>query len=150
MLGVFGGAGGLHDVLVPNLRALLSHEAMRACSMLGAVVLDGGTDSGVMQMVGAGVARSGNPTVRVLGCCPQGITRAPSDPPNSDLVDLEPRHTDFLLVPSSEWGGETSTMFTVASTLCQALPGVAVLANGGQISKKEVGAHEVERRECST
>ena len=99
-----------------------------------------GTDSGVMQIVGAGVARSENRSIRVVGCCPQGITRAPSDPPDKDLVDLEPHHNDFVLVPSSEWGGETTTMFTLAAVLLEHIPGVAVLANGGQISMKEVSA----------
>jgi len=138
LLCIFGGAGGLHDVLVPNLRVLLSQGALKAATVLGCVMLDGGTDSGVMKMVGGAVGKSQERTVRVVGCCPQGITRSPCDPLNSSLVDLEPRHTDFVLVPSSDWGGETTTMFSLAATFLAKIPGVAVLANGGQISKKEV------------
>ena len=37
-----------------------------------------------------------------------------------------------------QWGGETSSMFTVASVLSTRIPAVAIAANGGMISRKEV------------
>lgn len=67
-----------------------------------------------------------------------GITHLPGAAGSSDTVPLEAHHTDFVLVPSSEWGGETTTMFSLARVLRTRIPAIAVLANGGQISKKEV------------
>lgn len=69
---VFGGAGGLHHMLVPNLKALITHGAVVAAAGVGGIVLDGGTDFGVMQMVGQAVGRTRKRTVRVIGCCPDG------------------------------------------------------------------------------
>ena len=62
---------------------------------------------------------------------------------------MEPHHSHFVLAPSNDWGGETTTLFTLAKALTsswlsavrtspRAPPMAAVLANGGFISKQEV------------
>lgn len=56
----------------------------------------------------------------------------------SFLADLEPHHTNFLLIPSDEWGGETTSMYAVIQVLRLHLPSVAVLANGGGIAQVEI------------
>jgi hypothetical protein len=56
----------------------------------------------------------------------------------SDLVPLDPNHSHFVLVDSAEWGGETETMYALAQYLSQQSPSVALLADGGKITKKEL------------
>lgn len=139
LLCVFGGAGGLHDLLVPNLRSLIKRGAMSAVVAQGGMVLDGGTQSGVMEMVGSALSGQNPQILRVIGVVPGGAVNTPNTvEPKSYNASLEPHHSNFALVPSSDWGGETSTMFTIAQEIRAHVPTVAVLANGGFISKMEI------------
>lgn len=139
LLAVFGGAGGLHDLLVPNLTQLFTRGVVAAAMALGAMILDGGTKSGVMRMVGQATATLPVGSLRLVGVCPAGLVVRPGEtPPDSMSAELERHHSSFVLVPSNDWGGETSTMFTVAEALLRRVPALALLANGGQISKKEI------------
>ena len=134
---VFGGAAGLHDLLVPSLRSLIREGVVAAALRVGAMMLDGGTKSGVMEMVGSAFERV-KTGIRLLGVCPRGLVQLPGTPADSSLSPLEDHHSGFIFPPSDDWGGETTTMFTVAAAIHQRLPVVAVLANGGMISKNEV------------
>ena len=51
---------------------------------------------------------------------------------------LDPDHSHFVLVESKEWGGETEMMFKLAKALASKIPAITILANGGDISRKEV------------
>jgi hypothetical protein len=107
--------------------------------MSGGMILDGGTAAGVMEMVGSALHRLDARTLRILGVSPAGLVLKPGErsaDPNS--ANLEPHHPNFIMVPAAEWGGETSTMFCFANALARRVPAVAVLANGGMISKKEI------------
>ena len=74
VLCVFGGAGGLHSVLMPKLQSLVGRGAVGAAAQAGALVLTGGTESGMMKMVGSALSRGGAAphTLPLLGCCPRG------------------------------------------------------------------------------
>ena len=74
LIAVFGGAGGLHKLLVPKLQRLISEGLVAVAAREGAMLLTGGTDSGIMRMLGKGMAkaRPGEPTLSVVGCCPRG------------------------------------------------------------------------------
>jgi WD40 repeat protein len=142
LVAVFGGAGGLHDLLVPNLRRLIKRGAVTAAVMSGGMMLSGGTQAGVMEMLGSAFNGGDKRSIRMLGVSPAKLIIKPSDAVaranDANASPLEPHHSNFVLVPASEWGGETSTMFTFASVLAAKIPAVAVLANGGMISKREI------------
>jgi len=104
---------------------------------LGALIIDGGTQSGVMAMMGVAVARSPG-TSRLLGIAPEGKITHPEiagSTPISDGAPLEPNHSHFVLVESAEWGGETGKMLEVARAFNT--PVVAILVNGGAIAADE-------------
>jgi hypothetical protein len=85
----------LHAVRCPNLK-----------SLTGGMILDGGTESGVMSMVGSALRFAPPRTVRIVGVCPKELVALPnaaSNPPDS--TPLEPHHSSFMLVPSREVGG---------------------------------------------
>lgn len=133
----------MHDLLVPNVRRLMKRGVVTAAITAGGLIVDGGTAAGVMDMVGSALAGAPPRTLRLLGVCPAPLIArpdAPQPPPPGQphLEALEPHHSNFVLVPASDWGGETSTMFTFAAVLSDRLPCAAVLANGGFISRKEV------------
>lgn len=138
----FGGAAGLHALLVPGLSHMLGHGVMGAAAQTGAMIVNGGTDAGVIQMVGKAVNLYPPGTIRCFGTCPLALIKYPGmevDPQDEgNLVDLEPNHHSFCLAQGSEWGGETPTLFTCLAALRKHIPIAAVIANGGAITKLEV------------
>jgi hypothetical protein len=104
---------------------------------LGALIIDGGTQSGVMAIMGEAVAQHPG-TCQLLGIAPKGKIAHPEIVGGSAVSDgapLEPHHSHFVLVESAEWGGETRTMLELARALNA--PIVAILVNGGAIAADE-------------
>jgi len=134
---VFGGAKELDDSRKARLTELFTDAIAPAAAELGALIIDGGTQSGVMAMMGEAFARDGQGS-QLLGIAPAGKVTYPGGPSDAGIVDgapLEPNHSHFVLVESDEWGGETGTMFKLARALNVAV--VTLLINGGQIAESE-------------
>jgi len=134
---VLGGAKGLDDSLKTRLAELFSDAIAPAAAELGALIIDGGTQSGVMAMVGEAVAQNGRRS-QLLGIVPAGKVTYPGGPAKGVIADgapLEPNHSHFVLVESNEWGGETGKMLELARSFNA--PIVAILVNGGAIAADE-------------
>jgi hypothetical protein len=134
---VFGGAKGLDDSTKARLAELFRNVIAPAVAEAGALVIDGGTQSGVMAMMGEALARNGRKS-QLLGIAPAGKVTYPgvqSDANMADGAPLEPNHSHFVLVESDEWGGETGTMFELAEAFNVSV--VTMLINGGQIAGNE-------------
>jgi hypothetical protein len=133
---VFGGAAGLDDSRKARLAALFIDAVAPVAAELGALIIDGGTQSGVMAMTGEAVARCAQ-RCQLLGIAPAGKVTYPGDRDVgiADSAPLEPNHSHFVLVESDEWGGETGTMLDIAGTF--KTPVVAMLVNGGLIAADE-------------
>ena len=136
---LIGGAG----LVKPEEQAAIqaaTQQLAAAAEQFGAVVIDGGTRSGVMAAVGQARAEAGyrfpligvatEATVTWLGRVP-GWQRRFRD---RGRGTLDPNHTHFILVPGSEWGDESSWIAQAASQLAGQLPSVAVLMNCGDIT----------------
>jgi hypothetical protein len=93
--------------------------------------VDGGTDAGVMQMMGQARAETAA-TFPLIGVTPAGKVALPDRIPSSKVTALEPHHTHFVLVPGSNWGDESPWLARVASVLANGAPSVTVLVNGGE------------------
>ncbi|MBN1991572.1 MAG: DUF4231 domain-containing protein [Anaerolineae bacterium] len=130
-----GGAGNLEDSLKPRLFQFFSRGIARVAVEKKALIIDGGTQSGVMEMMGRGVADREWQTP-LLGVAPAGRVTYPGF--DKEGTPLEANHSHFVLVDTDEWGGETKTMFDVAAALAQDGPVVTVLVNGGSIAKQEI------------
>jgi hypothetical protein len=138
-----GGASGLGDAELDYLRPLFVEAVVPPLEALGAAVVDGGTNAGVMRLIGqAHVERSA--TFPLIGVAAVGTVSLPSvcSPPSPDTARLEPHHTHFVLVPGSEWGDESPWLSRVASTLAREAPSVTLLVNGGEIAWEDV-SHSV-------
>jgi hypothetical protein len=134
---VFGGAKGLDDSRKAHLVKLFTDAIVPAAAELGALVIDGGTQSGVMAMMGEALAQGARGS-QLLGITPAGKVTYPGGPSDADIADgaqLESNHSHFVLVESDEWGGETGTMFELARAFN--VPVATMLINGGQIAKSE-------------
>ena len=135
-----GGAAGLEEALKPRLFQLFSRGLARVAADAGALIIDGGTQSGVMAMMGQGVADRGRKSP-LLGIAPAGkVTYSGGPVPggSKDSAPLDPNHSYFVLVDCNEWGGEIDMMYELADSLGKRIPVVTVLVNGGPISKGEV------------
>ena len=134
---LFGGAAGLDDSRKAQLEALFADGVTPVAVELGALIIDGGTQSGVMAMMGQAIARSPG-TSQLLGIAPKGKINHPELSDTSAVSNgtpLEPNHSHFVLVESNEWGGETQKMLELARAFNA--PIVAILVNGGAIAADE-------------
>jgi len=134
VLVLVGGAGGMDEVTAGMLAGLMRDAVVPAVVRHGATVLDGGTDSGVMRLIGQARAAAGA-AFPLVGVAAAGTVTLPgSDPPRADAADLEPHHTHVLLVEGDEWGDEAPWISDVAGVIAGDRPSVTVLINGGTIA----------------
>lgn len=133
-----GGAGGLGKAELDSLRPLFIEVLAPLAATLGAAVVDGGTDTGVMRLMGQARAET-NATFALVGVVAIGMVTLPDTQlPALDTALLESHHTHFVLVPGSQWGDESPWLSRVAGTLAQGAPSVTVLVNGGKTAWQDV------------
>jgi hypothetical protein len=133
---VVGGANGLTSDYLEQLRSLFQEVLCPLAEQFGLAVVDGGTDAGVMQLMGQARLAS-NSTFPLIGVVVQSKAILPECIAivDQDAADLEAHHTHFVLVPGEEWGDESHWIGDVADRLTGAIePSVTVLINGGEIA----------------
>lgn len=137
VLVIIGGASKLSEADYQQLRRLFLEGLAPVAQQWQACVVDGGTDAGVMKLMGeARTAIAG--TFPLIGVTPIGLAALPGTIPQSDeATPLEPSHTHFVLVPGANWGDESAWIAAVASELAGNAPSVAILINGGEITWKD-------------
>src|SRR5262249_32737441 len=86
---LFGGAAGLDDSRKAHLETLFADGVKPVAVELGALIIDGGTQSGVMAMMGEAVARSPE-TCQLLGIAPEGKIAHPAISGASTVSDGTP------------------------------------------------------------
>lgn len=134
---VVGGASKLSEVDRERLRSLFLTVLAPLAESLNAYVVDGGTDAGIMQMMGETRYQIGG-TFPLIGVTSVGLATLPNQPPPAeDACALEPHHSHFVLVPGSQWGDESAWIAQIPSVLSGGLPSVTVLINGGEITWKD-------------
>jgi len=133
VVAVVGGAAGLDRAPVHDLEALVADPVARLIRRFGAIAVDGGTDTGVMGMLGR--ARAAGPGFPLVGVAVRSLVRLPGEnAPGGDFAESEPHHTHFLLVPGTDWGDEAKWLARAATLLAGPSPSVTVLANGGDVA----------------
>jgi hypothetical protein len=136
-----GGASGMSDEAVDALAAVLREAVLPVADAVGAVIVDGATDAGVMRAVGVARSVTGRP-VPLVGVAAEGtVARACGGTgTGEDAARLEPNHTLAVLVPGSEWGDEVRWMHAAAAAIAGRSPSVTILVNGGEIAFRDVAA----------
>jgi hypothetical protein len=130
-----------------RLQQLFGRGIVRAATEIGAGFISGGTDSGVMALLGKSIAEY-HCQSSLIGIAPADLITYPTKDISEestlsakDRIPLEPHHTHFVLVETNQWGGETETIYNLVSACRQQtenLPVFTVLVNGGEISRQEV------------
>lgn len=130
---LFGGAARLDDALRPPIEQFLEGAFLPAIATLGGIVLDGGTDAGVMRLIGLACERRGG-SPRVIGVAPFAKVQVPG---STGSTELAPGHAAFVLVPGGGWGSETRWFHEIADRV-SSVPATSVLIDGGPLAIGEV------------
>jgi len=142
VLVLVGGAAGLdpdlHRPLVDLFRTLVP-----VLTAAGAVVVDGGTRSGVMALMGEAALGTGLPLLGVAArgtlCLPGQGAESPAGPDGGpEGADPDPRHGRFLLVPGTDWGDESPWIATAASVLAGNQPSLTLVVGGGEVTARDL------------
>src|SRR5512141_516561 len=97
---LIGGAGGLGDADAEAWLPLVRDGVMRPAADLGGVVVDGGTDAGIMALAGR-ARREVSESVGLVGVAPRGRVAA-GNVNGGGQTALESNHSLVLLVPGDE------------------------------------------------
>ena len=135
---IAGGASAMDKKSDDKLFPLLMNGVVRPATSLDALILDGGTQTGVMALIGLGVAQQQHRPV-LLGVAADGMVLYPGKTTgtNADAGPLDPNHSHFILVETGTWGEETKTMYELVQFLSREHSSVAILVNGGEIARNE-------------
>ena len=137
---LIGGADGLKCASLERLRPLFAEILAPLAQELGSIVVDGGTDSGVMRLMGqARTAIKGKfPLVGVAVRDLVTLSKSTAPPTHDALIRLEPHHTHFVLVPGCRWGDESPMLVDTARHLAIGGTPVVVLVNGGDVAWEDI------------
>lgn len=132
-----GGASKLSPEDFEKVESLFLKVLAPLAQELGLTVVDGGTDAGIMRLIGnARAAIHG--TFALIGVAPLGLVDLPDQPASGgDSAPLEEHHTHCILIPGNQWGDESPWIARVASTLAAGSPSTAILINGGEVTWKD-------------
>jgi hypothetical protein len=136
VLMVLGGAGLMTTGEMAAARPLFVDIA-RLCERIGAAVVDGGTDGGVMRLTGESRRTTGG-SYPLIGVAPEGTIALPGSLPDANRVAIEPNHTHLIVVPGSRWGDESPWISKIALSISGARGAVAVVVGGGDVSMEDV------------
>ena len=138
VLVVVGGASGIDERSKERLRSLFSQVLVPVAKERNAAVVDGGTDSGVMQLLGQALETHGASCPLVGVAVEKKVIVPPDASESGGRRALERHHTHFVLVPGSSWGDESPWLARVATEIAAGAPSATVLINGGEIALQDV------------
>jgi hypothetical protein len=134
VLVLVGGASQISAADFHRIQNLFVNILAPIAQDLGAYVVDGGTDAGVMHLMG-NARKQINGEFPLIGVAPIGRVLLPNQTTASaDSAPLEPNHTHFVLIPGNNWGDESPWIMQVATVLSGKAPSVTVLINGGEVT----------------
>ena len=106
----------------------------------GSVVVDGGTQAGIMKEIGAQRKRN-KFSFPLIGVVFDSLLI--QQEPGSIL---DPNHTHFFLIPGEDWGDESSWISKIATAVAGGQKSITILVNGGNISRADVQYSLLENR----
>jgi SLOG in TRPM, prokaryote len=136
VLVLVGGAGKMDRRDGQSLQTFFLEKLAPLAVALGATVVDGGTNAGIMQLMGQARARI-SASFPLIGVVVAEKVVIPVDF-STQRTQLEPHHTHFVLVPGVQWGDESLWMSHVAHVLSASAASVTILVNGGETAWKDV------------
>ena len=134
---ISGGAGAMTPDDIAATRDIIADGIADFAEKHRLAVVDGGTDSGVMQMLGQ-VRRERRYRFPLIGVAPIGRVSYPGhESPDHEAI-LHEGHSHFVLVEGNQWGDESPMLVNLVRKLSLNKPSLGVLINGGLIAEKDV------------
>lgn len=141
-----GGASKISQRDFDRLEFLFTEVLAPLAQKLNLVVIDGGTDAGVMRLMGNARTKIRG-TFPLVGVAPLELVLLPNQPCNHpEATPIEPQHTHCLLIPGSNWGDESPWIARLASVIAEDSLSVTVLINGGSVTWKDAICSVAENR----
>ena len=134
-----GGASGIGWLDKFPMRKAIRIVA-RLAEETGSVVVDGGTQAGVMQEMGR-QRKQNKFSFPLIGVIFDSLLM--QEEPASIL---DPNHTHFFLIPGEDWGDESAWISKIGTAIAGDQKSITVLVNGGNISKTDVEYSLLENR----
>ena len=132
---LIGGADGLGPGVERELEALFTTCLSPLAEELRAAIVDGGTASGVMRMIGEARAAAGH-AYALVGVAASG-TVGPGGSADTRLAPSDTNHSHLILVPGERWGDEGHWLRAVACAMAADRKLVTLLVNGGPLARRE-------------
>ncbi len=141
-----GGASKISEEDLARLEELFVEVIAPVAEKLGATVVDGGTDAGIMRLIGQARSRIGA-NFPLIGVAAIGTVCVPEVAASkSEGAKLEQNHTHFIFVPGSHWGDESPWLARAARFIANGAPSVTLAINGGEITWLDVSHSVGEQR----
>lgn len=126
-----GGAGGIGWLDKFPMRKAIGIVA-RLAEATHSVVVDGGTQAGIMTEIGKQRKRN-KFSFPLIGVVFDSLLL--KEEPKSIL---DPNHTHFFLIPGEDWGDESEWISKIATAIAEDGKSITILVNGGKISRTDV------------
>lgn len=135
---ILGGAVDMAAEEMQATRQVIEEGLIPYVQQHSLAVIDGGTHSGVMQLMGEARAKH-SATFPLIGVAPVNLVKYKGHE-NEEGYALDPGHSHFILTSEGEWGDETDTIAQFAYTLSGQgkYAGLGLVINGGAIVRQEV------------
>jgi|GEM_PF-4232312 len=133
-----GDAGGMTPSAAERTLAFVQACVIPAVLATGAVVVTGGTDAGVMAIVGHARWQA-RADFALIGVAPAGCVDLDL-PPRPAMAAPEPHHTDLVLIPGDRFGDECAPLMSLAGQLAGDHRVVVLVIGGGAVTCKDVEA----------
>ena len=128
--------------------AAMTQQAVQTISQLaqelGAAVICGGTNMGIMSEIGH-TRRRNHHKFPLVGIAPAELVTWPRGPKSTKFLwwgkqrwQLESQYSHFILVPGNHFGDESPWIIDTATLLSRSQRSVTILINGGEVSRKDI------------
>lgn len=144
---LMGGATKLSSTDASFQNEQIKKGLAQAIIEIGANVIDGGTDSGVMGLLNTSLAEL-NFEGNYIGIAPNSKVYMPDEnPPEGETYPLGHFHSHFVLVEGPDFGAELPVMYALIEALSVNQTSIGLLANGGYGAQMEVAENVRQGRE---
>ncbi|MCU0512762.1 MAG: hypothetical protein MUE40_09340 [Anaerolineae bacterium] len=134
---ITGGASGMSEEDIALTREIVNDGIARFAEDHNITVIDGGTEAGVMQMIGDARHRH-HYKFPLIGVCPAGKVSYPGYKNPHEEAVLEDGHSHFVLIEADHWGDESQMIVNLTRAIAGPQPMIGILINGGKIAEKDV------------
>jgi hypothetical protein len=138
VLFISGGAGDMDSKDAGLIRAIVEEAIVDFAQEHGLAVIDGGTQAGVMQLLGEARQRR-RATFPLIGVAPHPMVFYPNSPHKQGEVALQAGHSHFVLMQRGGWGHESQMIINLMRAISgRVKPMLVVLINGGKIAEQDI------------